>query len=245
MKAMILAAGRGTRLRPMTNYQPKALIKVAEVPLLEMAIRQLIRYGCKDIIINVHHFGDQIIQFLQKKDHFGINIVISDEQDELLDTGGGLKKAAHFFEDGQAFLLCNTDILCDLDLGAFYQKHCESNALATLAVQRRDTSRYLLFDHDLVLNGWANVKTGEIKLPKTTSDRLQMLAFSGLHVIDPRFFDFMPEEKSFSIIDTYLKASASEIIRAYPCDEEKWMDVGRPSSLENAEPFAKVLLESI
>ncbi len=245
MKAMILAAGRGTRLRPLTNYQPKALVKVAEVPLLEMAIRRLIHFGCKDIIINVHHFGDQIIHFLQKKDHFGINIVISDEQDELLDTGGGLKKAAHFFDDGKPFLLCNTDILSDLDLGTFYQDHCKSNALATLAVQRRDTSRYLIFDQEMVLNGWANVKTGEIKLPKTTSKRLLMLAFSGLHVIDPRFFDFMPEEKSFSIIDTYLEASKSETIRAYRCDEKKWIDVGRVSSLENAEPFAKVLLESI
>lgn len=245
MKAMILAAGRGTRLRPLTNYQPKALVKVAGVPLLELVIRQLIRHGCRDIIINVHHFGDQILQFLQKKEHFGINIAISDEMDELLDTGGGLKKASSFFDDGKPFILCNTDILSDLDLRAFYEDHCQSDAIATLAVQWRETSRYLLFDQEMVLNGWGNIKTGEIKLPRQKSDALQMLAFSGIHVIDPRFFEFFPEEQKFSIIDTYLNVSKSETIRGYRCDGQQWMDVGKKSSLELAEPFAKILLEEI
>lgn len=240
---MILAAGRGTRLRPLTNYQPKALVKVAGVPLLELVIRQLIRHGCTDIIVNVHHFGEQIIQFLKKKEHFGINIAISDEQDQLLETGGGLKKAAAFFDDGRPFLLCNTDILSDLDLRAFYQSHCQSEAIATLAVQWRETSRYLIFNQDLVLNGWANVKTGEIKLPQHTGSAWQMQAFCGLHVIDPRLFAYLTEEGPFSIIDTYLKACATERIMAYRADGQQWVDVGRQSSLATAEPLARWILE--
>lgn len=245
MKAMILAAGKGTRLRPLTNYQPKALVKVAGVPLLELVIRQLIRHGCKDIIVNVHHFGDQIIQFLKRKDNFGINIAISDEQDELLDTGGGLKKAAPFFSDGKPFLLCNTDILSDLDLRGFYEAHCKTNAIATLAVQWRDTSRYLIFNQEMSLHGWGNIKTGELKIPKNVGTTFQMLAFSGLHVIDPRFFEYMPEEAKFSIIDTYLKASESETIHGFRCDDQRWMDIGRKSSLDAAEPLALTLLEHI
>lgn len=248
MKAMILAAGKGTRLRPLTNYQPKALVKVAGVPLLEVVIRQLKRYGCKDIIVNVHHFGDQIIQFLKRKDNFGINIAISDEREELLDTGGGLKKAASFFSDGQPFLLCNTDILSDLNLKDFYEAHCRTDAIASLAIQWRETSRYLIFagkEENLLLHGWGNIKTGVLKIPKHTVANYQMLAFSGLHVIDPRLFNYMPEAAKFSIIDVYLKACASEKINGFRCDEQQWMDIGRKSSLDAAEPLANALLADI
>ncbi len=241
---MILAAGRGTRLRPLTDYQPKALVKVAEVPLLELIIRRLKHFGCRDIVINVHHFGDQIIQFLRKKEYFGINIHISDEQDQLLDTGGALKKAAAFFDDGQSFLLCNTDILSDIDLRQFYDTHCQSGALATLAVQWRTTSRYFIFDKEMVLNGWTNVNTGEVKLSREAK-ALQMLAFSGIHAIHPRLFDYMPDESVFSIIDTYLKAAATESIKAFRCDDQQWMDVGKPSNLTIAEPLANQLLTQL
>ena len=142
-------------------------------------------------------------------------------------------------------MLCNTDILSDIDLRAFYEAHCKDDAIATLAVQWRETSRYLLFDPELVLNGWGNVKTGEIKLPRRSMLNLQMLAFSGLHVIDPRFFEYLPGEEKFSIIDAYLKVSQLKTIRAYRCDGQQWMDVGKKNHLETAEPFAKFLLKDI
>lgn len=241
---MILAAGRGTRLRPLTDYQPKALVKVAGVPLLELIIRRLKHFGCRDIVINVHHFGDQIIKFLQKKAYFGINIQISDEQDELLDTGGALKKAAAFFNDDQSFLLCNTDILSDINLREFYDAHCQSGAVATLAVQWRETSRYLMFDDELLLHGWTNVSTGEVKLARQAK-ALKMLAFSGIHAIHPRLFDHMPDEATFSIIDTYLQAAESDTVKAYRCDDQQWMDVGKPSNLAIAEPLAQQLLAKL
>ncbi len=164
MKALIFAAGLGTRLRPLTNDRPKSLVEVNGVTLLEIAIRRLIGAGCREIIVNVHHFAEQIIDFIEKNGQFGIQIAVSDEREQLLDTGGGLKKAAWFFDDGQPFLVCNADVLTDMDLAHFYQKHLESHAIATLAVRRRTTSRYFLFDEKMHLCGWQNAKTGEEKL---------------------------------------------------------------------------------
>lgn len=232
MKAMILAAGLGTRLRPITDNTPKALVRVNDIPLLQWAIQYLIKNGYSEIVVNVHHFADQILNFLEDHQNFGINILISDESDLLLDTGGGIKKAIPFFE-GQPFLVFNTDIISRLDLKELYERHVASDALATLALMHRKSSRYLLFDQNLQLCGWKNEKTGQTKMCRPI-EFYQELAFSGIHVIHPRIIDFMPADQVFSIIDVYLKAGASELVKGYLHNEIFWMDVGKIADLEKA-----------
>ena len=235
MKAMIFAAGLGTRLRPLTNDKPKALVEVNGMSLLEINIRRLIHFGFREIIINIHHFGDLILEFLEKNKGFGIRIEISDERDLLLNTGGGLKKAASFFEDGNPFLVCNTDILTDLDLKAFYDFHIKNKAIATLAVRNRRTSRYLLFNEkNNELVGWMNRKTGELKWSRF-EEVVVNWAFSGIHVIEPKIFDFMPQEAVFSIIDVYLLVSKHHSILGYLHNENIWLDVGKHEELEKAK----------
>ncbi len=234
MKAMIFAAGLGTRLRPLTDNKPKALVAVGGIPLLEIAIRRLKQFGCSEILINIHHFGDQIAAFLESRSYFGIRIEISDEREQLLDTGGGLKKASWFFSD-EPFVLLNADVMSDLDLGALYQAHLSSGAMATLAVRNRPSSRVFLFGPDGQLCGWANTQTGVEKRVRPTA-ALQPLAFSGIQVIDPGLFRYFPEEQLvFSIIDTYLLAAAKEKILAFPHDAGVWLDVGKPEQLPKAE----------
>jgi NDP-sugar pyrophosphorylase family protein len=237
MRAMIFAAGLGTRLRPLTNNKPKALVEVDGMPLLEIAIRRLKYFGCRDIVINIHHFGDLILQFLEDKRHFDINIMVSDERDLLLNTGGGLKKARPFLEDAP-FLVYNTDIITNMDLKTIYQKHIINGSIATLATRDRSTSRYLLFNEDHRLVGWTNVKTGELKLPVPSTEYRQR-AFSGIHVLSPKIFDFMPKEEVFSIIDVYLNIAADQLILEYPHDEDQWIDVGKIPELERAAKFLK------
>lgn len=242
MKAMIFAAGLGTRLRPLTNDRPKALVEVNDMPLLEIVIRRLKHFGFQDIIINIHHFGDLIVDFLKKKNNFGIKIEISDERDLLLETGGGLKKAAWFFDKETPFLVCNADILTDLDLKKFYDFHLKNNGLATLAVRNRPTSRYLLFDennHELA--GWTNEKTGEYKWSKLTQKVLKR-AFSGIHIIDPKIFELMPNKDKFSIIEVYLEAAKNHSIFGYLHDEDIWLDVGKPESLAKAKGIISSVL---
>ena len=238
MKAMIFAAGLGTRLRPLTNDRPKALVEVAGTPLLAHVIQRLKQFGVQDLIVNVHHFADLVIDFLEKNDHFGLNITISDERDHLLETGGGLKKAAWFFDDGQPFLVHNVDIVSDLDLHALYQRHLKRGGLATLAVTERTSSRYLLFDRYHRLKGWTNVKTGEVRMARRTRARLKPWAFSGIHIIDPALLDLVTETGAFSIIDVYLRLAATHTIRAFPHPAEGWLDVGKK---ENLEPAARLL----
>ena len=236
MKAMVFAAGLGTRLRPLTNDKPKALVELGGMPLLEIAIRRLKHFGCKEIIVNVHHFAGLIIDFLEEKKHFGIQIEISDERDLLLDTGGGLKKAAWFFDDGNPFLVCNADILTNLDLKSFYENHLKQDALATLAIRNRDTSRYLLFDENTFeLNGWKNIKTGEVKWCRVQREGIVNRAFSGIHVIDPKLFSLMPDESVFSIIDVYLSSAREHRIVGFPHDDTIWLDVGKPEALEKGK----------
>lgn len=247
MKAMIFAAGLGTRLRPLTNHKPKALVEVAGTPLLEIVIQQLKKHGFNEIVVNVHYFALQIIRFLKEKNNFGIQIHISDETDCLLETGGGLLKVRSFFEadEGTPFLVHNVDILSDLNLAAMYQHHLESNALATLAVRNRKTSRYLLFDESQRLCAWQNIKTGELRMMQKNKSisSLKALAFSGIHVISPRIFQHMPSKISkFSIIETYLQAAQSEFIGGYQSDDALWLDVGKPESLAQAE---KIFLQSL
>lgn len=238
MKAMIFAAGLGTRLRPLTNDLPKALIKIKDVTLLELTIKKLNYYGFNEIIINIHHWADKIIDFLQVNKNFGLNIVISDESDLLLDTGGGLKKTAWFFNDNQPFLIHNVDIISDINLKELYQNHLKSSALVTLAVSKRQTSRYFLFDKENNLAGWQNLKTNEEKIStknKETKNQLTPLAFSGIQVINPQVFSFMPEEKIFSITDFYLTLAENHQIKYFDHTGSNWLDVGKLENIKTAE----------
>ena len=232
MTAMIFAAGLGTRLRPLTDKCPKALVKINGTPLLEIVIKKLRSHGFTKIIINIHHFGEQIIHFLEANNNFDLQIEISDERNLLLETGGALKKAAPLLSD-EPFLVCNADILTNMNLKAFYDFHCQSNALATLAVRKRATSRYLQFDNKNILSGWRNIKTEEVKVARQT-EIIYDWAFSGIHVISPEIFNFMPPKDKFSIIDVYLKAAQEHEIIAYPHDEDIWLDVGKPEAVKQA-----------
>ncbi len=241
---MIFAAGLGTRLKPLTDTLPKALVPIGGKPLLEHVILKLKAAGFDEIIVNVHHFPDLIVQFLQQNHNFGIRIEVSDEREWLLDTGGGVKKAAWFFDDGKPFLVHNVDILSNLDLKALFTSHTQSDALATLVVSQRDTFRYLLFDHQSQLQGWINEKTGETK-PKTfdSISSFQKLAFSGIQVLSPQVFELMkPLEAKFPIMDFYLQQSQSQIIKAFVPQDYKMLDVGKIDIIDEAEEFVKLLL---
>lgn len=237
MRAMILAAGLGTRLRPLTNDRPKALVEVAGRTLLEITLRRLASFGIQEVIVNVHHFGDMVVEYLKKNKNFGMRIEISQE-DVLLDTGGGLKKAGWFFlEDRnveQPFVLHNVDVISTIDLAQMVKVHRESNVLATLAVQQRKTSRYLLFDDQGHLCG----RRAEDQAPefvRKVSDP-SAFAFSGVHVISPRLLPMITEEGVFSIIQTYLRlAGQGEGIAAFSADEYYWRDLGKPENVSTAE----------
>jgi NDP-sugar pyrophosphorylase family protein len=226
MKALILAAGLGTRLRPMTDNMPKALVRVKGKTLLEHSFDHLKANGIRDVIINIHHFPGMIKEFLKMHDNFGLNISISDESEELLETGGGLKKAACFFNDGKPFLVRNADIIADIDLTGLYHYHTRHSALATLAVRNRETSRYFLFDDQLFLSGWENLKTGERKITRQVESYVP-LAFSGIQIIDPALFPLITETGKFSLTELYLRLSGSFKIAGYLDDLSFWMDGGK------------------
>ncbi|MGD0459215.1 MAG: nucleotidyltransferase family protein [Terriglobia bacterium] len=238
MKAMILAAGPGTRLRPLTDHRPKALVEVAGRTLLEITLSRLRAYGIREVIINVHHFADMIVDYLKTNNNFGMRIEVSREE-VLLDTGGGLKKAAYFFlEDSnrfeEPFILHNVDVISTIDLRRMVQFHTEKQALATLAVQNRETSRYLIFDEQLQLCGRRSGLDQNIEFVRS-SQQVQALAFSGIHVISPRLFPMMMEEGVFTIITSYLHLAAhQERILAFRADEYYWRDLGRPENLMQA-----------
>jgi NDP-sugar pyrophosphorylase family protein len=238
MRAMILAAGLGTRLQPLTDDRPKALVEVGGRTLLEIAITRLRSFGVRQAIINVHHFADMVVDYLKANDDFGMHIEVSREE-VLLDTGGGLKKTAHFFLENAAsdkpFILHNVDVISTIDLGFMAQFHSEHKALATLAVQERKTSRYLLFDDNLQLCGRRSTPdqtTGQVQ----ATLQPQALAFSGIHVISPRIFSLITEEGAFSIINSYLRLAAQgEKILAFRADKYYWRDLGRPANVAQAE----------
>ena len=214
MKAMIFAAGLGTRLKPLTDTMPKAMVPVAGKPLLEHLILKMKDAGFDEIIINVHHFPEQIISFIKENDSFGIRIEISDETDKLLETGGGLRKARDFFGD-QPFLVHNVDILSNIDFREFYKSH-KTGSLATLSVSDRNTARYLLFNDELRLSGWINKSTGAKRPEDLDIAGLQELAFSGIQIISPEIFDFIDNyPDKFSIIDLYLDSMKDEEIYGY------------------------------
>lgn len=226
MKALILAAGLGTRLKPFTDIHPKALFRVEGKTLLEHALNHLKSAGVDEVIINVHHFAGQIIAFIQDHHDFGLKIAISDETGELLETGGGLKKAAWFFRDCDCAIVRNVDLLSDLDLLRMAKDHLASLSLATLAVRKRETSRYFLFDDRMNLCGWENLKTGERRLSKETVSPMP-LAFSGIQVVDPRIFPMITEMGKFSLTDLYLRLAKTHNIRGYLEDGVVWRDVGK------------------
>jgi NDP-sugar pyrophosphorylase family protein len=245
MKAMVLAAGLGTRLRPLTDDRPKALVKVAGRTMLEITLTRLRSFGIYDVIINVHHFSDLLLQYLKSHDNFGMRIAVSEEQ-ALLDTGGGLKKAAYFFTESsnlaEPFILHNVDVISTIDLARMVRFHRENQGLATLAMQQRETSRYLLFDEQLQLCGRRAGRENEPELVRS-SPYTHQLAFSGIHVISPRLLGMMTEQGVFSIVTSYLRlAGQGEKILAFRADEYYWRDLGKP---ENVRQVAQDLTEKV
>jgi len=234
MKAMLFAAGLGTRLKPFTDHAPKALVEVNGKSLLEHNIRYLQRLGIYEVIVNVHHFASMIEDTLLEHDNFGSEVTISDERAEVLETGGGLKKAAHFFEGEEAFVVMNVDVLTNLDLEKMISAHIGNGALATLAVMDRQSSRHLLFDSKMTLCGWSNNNTGEKKISRDVAP-LQPFAFSGIQILSGAVLHNIPFEGKFSLIDLYLHLAKTQTLKGYDHCGNIFIDVGKPESIEKAE----------
>lgn len=232
MKAMIFAAGLGTRLKPFTDNHPKALAEVNGKTLLEHSIHYLQRSGIKDVIVNVHHFADQITDTIEKNKGFGSNVTISDETNAVLETGGGLKKAGWYFEGEEPFVVMNVDVFTNLDLAKMIDLHISSEATATLAVMKRESSRQLLFDEHMLLCGWANNKTGEQRIAREVI-WMQPFAFSGVQVLSPAILN-MPYDGKFSMIDVYLHDAKTQVIKGFDHTGDVFIDVGKPETLEKA-----------
>lgn len=241
MNAFIFAAGLGTRLKPLTDTMPKALVPVAGKPLLAHVVEKLKAAGCKKIVINIHHFGDMIVDYVKSQGNFGIDIVFSDERQMLLETGGAIKHAVELLGE-EPFLIHNVDILSNVDIEALWNEHLNAGSAATLLVSKRSSSRALLFDAEGNLTAWTNKTTGEVKTPYESVDiaSLKELAFSGIHVFSPSLFKYFgayPEK--FSIIDFYLNTCKAEKIKAYTQEGLQLLDVGKLDSLEKAEAFVQ------
>ena len=238
MKAMVLAAGLGTRLRPLTDDRPKALVEVGGRTLLEITLARLREFGVSEVIVNVHHFADMVVDYLKSHQNFGMRVEISREDDLLLDTGGGLKKAGWFFlsdadSADEPFIVHNVDVISTIDLGRMISFHKEHKPLATIAVQQRESSRCLLFDEEFALCG--RRVAGRADEPAGSRLAVNVRAFSGIHVISPRLLKMISEEGAFSIIDVYLRlARQGERILGFPADQFYWRDVGRLQDLKQA-----------
>jgi len=239
LNAMIFAAGLGTRLKPYTNSKPKALVELAGKPLLERAIGKLKDLGVDRIVINVHHFADLIEDFLKENDNFGVDIRISDEREKLLDTGGGLKKAKDLFIPNAPVLIYNVDILSSIDLNELIEGHQKSEALVSMVMRKRESSRYLYFNANKQLTGWKNCKTGETKVARTDMNESQPMAFSGIHLVDAKLFELIEEEGKFSIIDLYLRLAKTQKMIAFADQSDLWFDLGKPEQLQKAEGLIK------
>ncbi len=233
MKAMIFAAGVGSRLKPFTDHHPKALAPVNGKPLLRRTIEYLKSYGLSEFVINIHHFADQIIDYLDRNQNFGCTIHFSDERQELLETGGGLKKASPLLDGEKAFLVINADILTNLNLHDLIGYHESQDNLVTLAVTSRDASRNFLFSDDSRLCGWKNNQTGETILKRDVPRPIPR-AFSGIHVVEPALFPLMRQSGKFSIVDTYLDLCETRQIGGYDHSGDIFIDVGKPEALEKA-----------
>jgi len=236
VKALLFAAGLGTRLKEHTQDKPKAMVYLAGKPLIQHAIEHLKKYGITDITINVFHFAEQVISYLNENNSFGIDIHISDERDQLLDTGGGLKKAGIFLKGNEPILIYNVDVISNLDLNVLLKYHQEQKALATLVVRSRETSRYLMFNQNLQLAGWKNFSDGETRIsrPEFFADA-QPLAFSGIHLVQPELLELITEEGKFPIMDLYLRLAKDHSIKAFIDQSDLWMDLGKPDQLLAAE----------
>jgi N-acetyl-alpha-D-muramate 1-phosphate uridylyltransferase len=231
LKALILAAGLGTRLRPLTDDTPKALVSINGVTLLEIAIRKIAREGFNDIIVNVHHHAGQVIEFLKHRRFPDVNISISDESSQLLDTGGAILKARWFLDGKDPFLVHNVDIISDISLQTVLTAHLAKGGLATLSVSDRQTKRYFLFDDDLKLKGWTDMSTGEIRWAGEAIQEARQLAFNGIHIISPEIFNLIKEEGKFSIIGTYLGLADKHPIFGQIQPGKTWFDLGKPDQL--------------
>ncbi|MBE2288015.1 MAG: NTP transferase domain-containing protein [Chitinophagaceae bacterium] len=234
MKAMIFAAGLGTRLKPFTDHSPKALAEVNGRSLLEHNIHYLQRYGINDVIINVHHFASLVVDKLNENNGFGSTVSVSDEQEALLETGGGLLKAIKFFEGESDFVVMNADILTSLDLGKMIDHHHKSGGMATLAIMKRDSSRQLLFNDDMTLCGWINNGTGEERISRA-DERKTKFSFSGVQVVSANLMKNIPFSGKFSMIDVYLHQAKNHIIKGFDHTGDLFIDVGKPGSIEQAE----------
>ncbi len=240
-RAMIFAAGLGTRLGDITRTMPKALVEVGGEPMLKRVILKLKRAGVREFVINVHHYAQSIIDYLAANDNFGVEIHISDETDILLDTGGGLLKARHFFDGSDPVIVHNADILTDFDIEGMYASHVNSGADATLLVARRETSRYLLFDNDYRMVGWKNIKTGEVRspLPVNALMEARCLAFGGVHIVNPSLLaalDRCSDNPVFSITPFYTDMCGCLRIQGFILENDYiWIDIGKPTSLKEAE----------
>ena len=255
---MIFAAGLGTRLKPLTDTLPKALVPLAGKTLLQWQIEKLKAAGIRDIVVNIHHFPDMIINYLKDNDNFGCNIQVSDERDMLLETGGGLRKAEEKFRSlgvqefrssNEGILICNVDILSNIDIPTLLHAY-NPNEMGVVVVYPRETQRYLVFDETHRLCGWKNIATGDVRGPIANTQypiaNTQNLAFSGMQVLNPRIFEVMDEvvkEKGdkFSLIDLYVSIAEKEILRAYIPENYRMMDVGKINQLADAEAFAASL----
>lgn len=258
MKAMIFAAGLGTRLKPLTNTIPKALVPLAGKTLLQWQVEKLKAAGITDIVVNVHHFPDQIIDYLRENNNFGCHIQVSDEREMLLETGGGLRKAQALLSqpnntesdnNKEPILVCNVDILSNIDITTLLKAY-NPNEMGVVVVYPRETQRYLLFDESNRLCGWTNVATGEVKgeEAKRRSDKetIKQLAFSGMQVLNPRIFECMNQViaekgKKFSLIDLYLSIAKTEVLRAFIPENYRMMDVGKIDQISEAEAFAQAI----
>ena len=228
--ALLFAAGLGSRLKPWTDRHPKALAKVNGKSLLQRNILYLQEYGIYDVIVNVHHFAEQIIDAIQKNDGWGSRVTISDETEGVLETGGGLQKAGWYFDGQNDFIVMNVDILTNMDLSAMIKQHQQKKSLATLAVSQRETSRYFLFNDQAILCGWRNVKTGEEKIVRN-ADTFFQKAFSGIHVINSQLLVLMKQQGKFSMVDVYLDLAKKHLINAFDHTGAKLIDVGKPESI--------------
>ena len=233
---MIFAAGLGTRLYPLTANKPKALVEVAGKNLLQRAIEKLGDAGYDQLVINIHHFGDLIIRFLEDNHNFGLSITLSDERGQLMDTGGGILKAAHLLKGDEPFLVYNVDVISNIDLQLFLQYHKERGGLATLAVRDRKTARYLTFDESMQLSGWKNIKTGDEIKSRTTQD-CSLFAFSGIQLIEPDIFPLITETGSFPLMPLYLRLATDHSIIGYNDQSSLWMDLGKPDQINEAERY--------
>ncbi len=236
---MIFAAGMGSRLNDMTREKPKALVSLMDKPMLEHLLLRLISIGIKDIIINVHHFSDKIISFVRSKNDFGINISFSIEN-TLLDTGGGLKRAQHFFISDEPFLVHNADVMTMLDYNKLLSQYYKTPALAMLAVRKRQTSRYLLFDEGMALCGWESVKERKKIIPVEKDKKLERFSFMGIQIISPQIFEHFPHKDKFSLIEAYLSVlEKGGRINGYDASACDWFDLGTAQRIKEAESFLK------